>query len=128
MDCGYIDDMSPAIIGYRIFAYTSLALAIAGIILPLLPTTPFVLLAAWSAGRGSPAFRRWLVHHPAFGPIIQNWHDRQVVPLKAKGLACAMLLISWTILFVADTPPWILVIIGLFFCGLIAFLLSRPSH
>jgi hypothetical protein len=123
-----MNNMSPVMIGYRIIAYTSLALAIAGIVLPLLPTTPFVLLAAWAGGRSSPAFRHWLVNHRTFGPIIDNWQERQVVPRKAKGLACVMLLFSWSILLIAGASHWVLMALGLFFCALIAFLLSRPSE
>ncbi|BES72781.1 hypothetical protein RE428_37990 [Marinobacter nanhaiticus D15-8W] len=120
--------MSPGLIGYRILAYTSLGLAIAGIVLPLLPTTPFVLLAAWSAGRSSPEFHRWLHNHRTFGPIIENWKTRRAVPMRAKWLACAMLLLSWGMLFASGASIWLLAGLAVFFCGLLVFLFTRPSR
>ncbi len=124
----YTETMSLSLIGYRILAYTSLSLAIAGIVLPLLPTTPFVLLAAWSAGRGSPEFHRWLHNHRTFGPIIENWQTHRAVPVRAKWLACAMLLTSWSILFASGASMWLLAGLGVFFCGLLVFLFTRPSR
>lgn len=121
------DPMSPAEISYRILAYTSLGLAIAGIVLPLLPTTPFVLLAAWAAGRSSPAFHNWLHSHRTFGPVIENWQTHRAVPLRAKWLTGAMLATSWSILYVSGAPAALLAALGVFFCGLIAFISTRPS-
>ncbi|WP_227545937.1 YbaN family protein [Marinobacter fonticola] len=121
------ETMSPSLIGYRILTYTSLGLAIIGIVLPLLPTTPFVLLAAWSAGRSSPEFRRWLENHRTFGPIIDNWRTRRAVPLRAKWLACLMLMTSWGILFASGASTWLLAGLAIFFCGLLVFLFTRPS-
>ncbi|MDX1456680.1 MAG: YbaN family protein [Marinobacter sp.] len=113
--------------GYRIIAYLCVGLAIAGAVLPLLPTTVFVLIAAWAAGRSSPEFEAWLLNHERFGPTISNWRARQVVPPKAKALACTMLATSWLILFYNGFPVWLLVLLGVFFCGLAGYLLSRPS-
>lgn len=120
--------MSPAEISYRILAYTSLGLAIAGIVLPLLPTTPFVLLAAWAAGRSSPAFRDWLHSHRTFGPIIENWQTHRAIPARAKWFAGAMLATSWSILFASGALTALLAALGIFFCGLLAFIFTRPSR
>ncbi|GGY78684.1 YbaN family protein [Marinobacter zhanjiangensis] len=113
--------------GYRLLAYISLMLGVAGIALPLLPTTPFVLLAAWSASRGSPAFEAWLHDHRRFGPIIRNWREKQAVPLQAKWIAAALLASSWALLRLSGMPPAGLVVAGLFFTGLVVFLFTRPS-
>ncbi|MGM0570873.1 YbaN family protein [Marinobacter sp.] len=113
--------------GYRLLAYISLSLGVAGIVLPLLPTTPFVLLAAWSASRGSPAFESWLHNHARFGPLIRDWHERQAVPLSAKWLATILLASSWAFLWWWQSPPVVLVITGLFFSGLVIFLFTRPT-
>lgn len=128
MDNGYMNTMTPASLGYRIIAYISLALAVAGIALPLLPTTPFVLLAAWAAGRASPEFRHWLHNHRTFGPIIENWQQGHIIPLRAKWIAFVMLMISWSALFATGAPTWMLIGLGICFCGLLAFLFSRPSR
>jgi uncharacterized membrane protein YbaN (DUF454 family) len=70
---------------------SALATGIVGIVVPLLPTTPFVLLAAFCFARGSTRCEAWLVAHPRFGPIVRNWRERRVIPLRAKQLAWAMM-------------------------------------
>ncbi len=114
--------------GYRVLAYISLGLGAAGVVLPLLPTTPFVLLAAWLASRGSPEFSHWLEQHHRYGPLIQNWRRNKAVPTQAKWLACIMLVISWLILFLTAAPGGLLIFLAVFFCGLAVFLISRPSY
>ncbi|SFR56092.1 hypothetical protein SAMN05216203_1383 [Marinobacter daqiaonensis] len=112
---------------YRILAYCSLGLGVAGIALPLLPTTPFVLLAAWLASRSSPAFNEWLLGHRTFGPIIENWRERRAVPMRAKLAAAVLLTSSWTMLLMLGSPPILLVVAGVFFSGLLLFLMTRPT-
>ena len=112
---------------YRIMAYISLGLGLAGIVLPLLPTTPFVLLAAWCASRSSPAFEAWLTGHRTFGPAIRDWRERRAVPVRARWLASGMLLSSWLMLIIAGSPLFVLVVTGTFFAGLVVFLATRPS-
>jgi uncharacterized membrane protein YbaN (DUF454 family) len=108
-------------------AYTSIALAAIGVVLPLVPTTPFVLLAAWSASKGSPAFAAWLENHQTFGPAIDNWRRRRAIPAKGKGLACVMLCVSWAVLFLSGAALTVLVATGLMFFGLAFYLLTRAS-
>ncbi|MDT9000033.1 YbaN family protein [Paucibacter sp. APW11] len=69
----------------------SLLLGVVGIFLPLLPTTPFVLLAAVCFARGSARCEAWLLGHPRFGPMVRNWRDHRAIPLRAKQLAWAMM-------------------------------------
>jgi len=72
----------------------SLVAGFIGIFLPLLPTTPFVLLAAWCFSRGSARWERWLVNHPRLGPMVRDWREHRAVPLRAKQLATVMMAIS----------------------------------
>jgi len=72
----------------------ALATGVVGIFLPLLPTTPFVLLAAYCFARGSPRWEAWLLGHPRFGPMVRDWRDRHVIPLRAKQLAWAMMALA----------------------------------
>jgi uncharacterized membrane protein YbaN (DUF454 family) len=72
----------------------ALLLGIAGIFLPLLPTTPFVLLAAACFSRGSVRCERWLLQHPRFGPMVRDWRRHRAVPLRAKQLALVMMTIG----------------------------------
>jgi uncharacterized protein len=73
-----------------------------GIFLPLLPTTPFVLLAAFCFARGSERWERWLLAHRLWGPMVRDWRATRAVPLRAKQLATVMMTAScvwaaWTI-------------------------------
>jgi L-threonylcarbamoyladenylate synthase len=65
-----------------------------GLFLPLLPTVPFVLLAAWCFSRGSRRWERWMLQHPRLGPIVRDWREHRAVPLRAKQLATAMMAVS----------------------------------
>jgi uncharacterized protein len=72
----------------------ALLTGIVGIFLPLLPTTPFVLLAAFCFSRGSERCERWLLEHPRFGPMVRDWRERRAVPLRAKQFAVVMMAIG----------------------------------
>lgn len=74
--------------------WLSVLLGIAGIFLPVLPTTPFLLLAAACFARSSPRFYHWLVNHPRLGPWIRDYLDGQGIPLKAKVYAIVLMWIS----------------------------------
>jgi uncharacterized membrane protein YbaN (DUF454 family) len=70
------------------------ALAIAGIALPILPTTPFVLVSAWAFARSSPRLEAWLHDHPRLGPPLRNWRQRRAIPRRAKAVAVVSLPLS----------------------------------
>jgi uncharacterized protein len=72
----------------------SLLLGFIGIFLPLLPTTPFVLLAAFCFARGSERWERWMLQHPRWGPMVRDWRTNRAVPLRAKQLATVMMTAS----------------------------------
>ena len=72
----------------------ALATGIVGIVLPLLPTTPIVLLAAFCFTRSSRRCEHWLLNHPRFGPMVSDWRAYRAVPLRAKQLAWSMMLLS----------------------------------
>jgi hypothetical protein len=71
--------------------WLALAAGAVGIFLPLLPTTPFVLLAAWCFSRGSERCERWLLEHRHFGPMVRDWRMHRAIPLRAKQLATVMM-------------------------------------
>jgi uncharacterized membrane protein YbaN (DUF454 family) len=72
---------------YLLAGVLALLLGVVGIFVPLLPTTPFVLLAAWCFARGSTRCEAWLLQHRLFGPIVRDWRERRAVPLRAKQIA-----------------------------------------
>jgi uncharacterized membrane protein YbaN (DUF454 family) len=74
---------------YLGLGWVFLALGAAGTVLPVLPTTPFLILALGAFSRSSARLERWLLAHPTFGPALALWRSHRVVPLRAK-------LISWT--------------------------------
>jgi len=73
------------------FALTGFA--VLGIFLPLLPTTPLLLLAAACFANSSEKCHQWLLNHNVFGPIIRNWHESRCIPRKAKAVAIASIVI-----------------------------------
>jgi uncharacterized membrane protein YbaN (DUF454 family) len=75
----------------------ALVLGAIGIVLPLLPTVPFVLLAAFCFSRGSRRWERWMLEHPKLGPIVRDWREHHAVPLRAKQLATFMMACSCAI-------------------------------
>ena len=84
----------------------SLVTGIVGIFLPLLPTTPFVLLAAFCFSRGCSRCERWLLGHPRFGPMVRDWRERRAVPLRAKQLATVMMTIGSLWAAFTVPAPW----------------------
>jgi hypothetical protein len=113
---------------YLAVAYLAIGLGAIGVVLPLLPTTPFLLLAAWSAAKGSPSLHRWLYAHPHFGGALIAWERNRSVSVRAKWLACILMLISWFIMLY-QTSGWIIpATTGTLFVCVAGFLISRPTH
>lgn len=79
---------------YNAAGVLALVLGILGIFLPLLPTTPFLLLASWCFARGSERLHGWLLSHRVFGEYLRNFEAGRGIPLKAKIVATAMLWLS----------------------------------
>lgn len=89
-----------------LLAYASLGLGLVGIVLPGLPTVPFVLLAAFAAARGSRRLRRRLEAHRQFGPLIADWEREGAVSLRAKRLATAMMALCAVVMFLTAPKAW----------------------
>lgn len=105
----------------------ALLLGAIGIVLPILPTTPFVLVAAFAFARGSPRLRHWLATHHIFGSIIADWEARGAIAVRYKLLACAMMAAAFTASLVAGFSALILIIQALCLCGAASYILTRPS-
>ena len=107
----------------------ALLLAIAGVVLPLLPTTPFVILAAGCFAQGSQRFHKAMLRHRTFGPIIAQWQSRRSVARSVKRKAYLLMVLSFSLsLWVLHGRPLHqagLIAVGL---GLAAWLWRVPEH
>lgn len=113
--------------GYLLLAYVAVALGIAGVFLPLLPATPFLLVAVWAAPKGSQRVHDWVYDQPQFARLINDWHQQGAVPLSAKWLATAMMVASWLTLWWTGAHWGLLLGMSLFFACVGGFLWSRPN-
>jgi len=113
---------------FFISGWVAIALGILGIFLPILPTTPFAILAAWFFSKSSERWHQWLLDHRIFGPTIRNWEQYGVISLKAKILATTMIimLFSYTLIYV-DVHLAIKSIVSLIGLSVLFFIWSRPS-
>lgn len=84
----------------------ALILGIIGAILPVVPTTPFILVTAACWGRASPRFHRWLHQHRYFGPMVRNWEEKRAIPRRAKYLAWSMMSLSSIGLLIKFPERW----------------------
>lgn len=100
-----------------------------GAFLPVLPTTPFMILALWGFSKGSTNVHNWLYNHPKYGPALRDWDQYRMIPVKAKIMALSMMTISALIMiFLLDVLNIALICaIGLMSIGAI-YILTKPSR
>jgi uncharacterized membrane protein YbaN (DUF454 family) len=114
---------------YIAVGWLVLGLGFIGIFLPLLPTTPFVLLAAFCFSRGSTTLHRWLLEQKTFGPLIRDWNQHGIIRLRVKWTSAILivLMIGYPVIFGPLSRPIKigLVMVGI---GVIGFIWSRPSQ
>lgn len=113
---------------YLALGFVSLVLGMIGVFLPVLPTTPFILLAAFCFSKSSERWHQWLLENPVFGPMIRDWNHSGVIRRPAKILASVMMTVSFSSLTVlTPVPLWVkLILNGIGLCVL-GFIWSRPS-
>ena len=117
----------PHRIFYLLIGYVSLGLAIAGAALPLLPTVPFLLVAAWAFSRSSPRLRRWIDEHPHFGPLLRNWREEGAISSGAKRSAIVVMALSFAVTLAVSSGVLVPAIAGSVLLCVAAFLLTRPA-
>ncbi len=105
---------------------TALALGTLGIFLPLLPTTPFVLVAAIAFANSSERLHQWLLDHDVFGPLIKNWQRYGAISRPTKVLSLvsmvAIVLISWAL----EVPTYVIVVQAAVLSMSATFIVTRP--
>lgn len=112
---------------YRSLGALALALAGAGVALPGLPTTPFLLVALWALTRGAPDWAARLRLHPRFGPLISNWEVRRAIPRPAKVAAVLGVTSSWAIFAGAAHSLVASAALGVTLAAVLAYVVTRPS-
>ncbi|HET8729294.1 MAG TPA: YbaN family protein [Alphaproteobacteria bacterium] len=103
-------------------------LAIIGAVLPVMPTTVFLLAALWAFSRGSQRFHDWLYTHPRFGPPLQAWEQHGVIRPAAKLLAVLMMAASFGVTVVLSSGPLVPAILAVVLSAVALFILTRPSR
>ena len=112
---------------WTIAGLIAVGLGLAGAVLPLLPTVPFMILAAFCFARGSDRFHNWLLGHPTFGPAIRDWRAHGAISRRGKIAAGIGIAAAFLMSVLLGVPAWVLwVQAGVLSCVLV-FILTRPS-
>lgn len=113
---------------FLILGHISLALGIIGAFLPVLPTTPFLLLAAFFYSKSSSKLHNWLMSHKYLGPPLRDWQERGVIGMKAKILATVMIGLVLILRFPKlEVALAIKIIATSVLVGVLIFIWTRPS-
>lgn len=113
---------------YWLLAVAALALGLIGIVVPLLPTTPFLIVALWAAGKCSPKLESWLINHPKLGPVLKGWQDHRAIPLTAKWLSSLMMLSSLGFIWYRGAGAMVIVTVAVIMAIVMAYIFSKPSR
>ena len=116
--------MPPVIL--TIIGWLAVALGTLGVFLPLLPTTPFILLAAWCFARSSPRFHHWLLYRSWFGGYLRHWQNYRAMPPGAKPRAVAMILLTFAISLWLVNLTWVRILLLIILTCLLIFMWRIP--
>ena len=105
----------------------SLALGVIGAVLPIMPTVPFILLAAFCFARSSPRLEHWLETHNQFGPMIANWRRYGAISKRMKLISVGSMALSPLATWYLDVPLWALAAQIVVLAGAATYVLTRPS-
>ncbi|WP_367109734.1 YbaN family protein [uncultured Psychrobacter sp.] len=114
---------------FVILGWVSFVLGIIGVLLPVMPTAPFVLLAAWCWARSSRRFHFWLINHKYFGKYVRDWEENHAIPRYAKWLASIMMALSTALLFyrLPNDMIWIAWVVAIVCSGVAIYLFRLPN-
>jgi uncharacterized membrane protein YbaN (DUF454 family) len=105
----------------------STACGIAGVLLPLVPTTPFLLLATFAFARSSPRLHSWLMTHPRLAPPIADWNAHGAINRRAKIMAVGVMVTTLLLSAAMGLSGMYLLVQGAVLCAAAAFVLTRPD-
>lgn len=109
--------------------WIAVGLGALGAVLPLLPTTPFLLVAVWAFGKSSERWRQWVYRQPTFGPLVMAWERHGVIPIWGKCAALGAMTVSFVWLAYSDRlPVWALALVGVTLAAVACFIATRPSR
>ena len=104
-----------------------LGVGLAGVVLPLVPTTPFLLGAAYAFAQSSPRLHAWLTSHAHFGGLIRNWQQNGSISRRAKQLAVLSMGLSLVLSWCFAVPVWLIALQAFALAGAAGYVLSRPT-
>lgn len=109
---------------YLALGFVALSLGVIGIPMPVLPTTPFLLLAAWCFARSSERWHQWLLTNKTFGPVISNWEKRRCISLRTKIIAISSMVVlgGSSVAFAIHDGTFQLIALGLMLVGAVVVL------
>lgn len=108
------------------FGWAMVGLGLVGVVTPVLPTTIFLILAAWAFGHSSPRLRAWLVGHPRLGPPILDWEERGAISRRSKTFATATMAAVLALSVLLGLPLWVTGLQAALMGGAAAYILTRP--
>ncbi|EAU42667.1 hypothetical protein FP2506_07496 [Fulvimarina pelagi HTCC2506] len=117
--------MNPARLFWLTVGTSAVLLAALGVVLPLLPTTPFLILSAFAFSRSSPKLEAWLLDHPRFGPAIRDWRAERAISRRAKWLATLVMILTLMLGGFLGLSVTILLVQGGIFVIVLAFVWTR---
>jgi uncharacterized protein len=114
---------------YLTLGWFFVGLGIVGVVIPILPTAPFLLLAVWAFSKSSPELAAKIRNHHVAGPFVRAWQDHGVIPIKGKVMAVVMMAGAgiYTAGFSA-APLWLAAVVCMVLAVVGVYVVSRPSH
>ena len=114
-------------LAWRALAAICVILGFVGIFVPGLPTVPFLLVAAWAAGRGWPVLEAWLLNHPRWGASIRAWREKGAMPRRAKWASSGMMAVSALLMGFSGAALWLKIGVPVLMLGVALWLWRRPE-
>lgn len=114
-------------LAWRTLALLCVALGFIGVFVPGLPTVPFLLAAAWAAGRGWPRLEAWLLNHPRWGASIRAWREHGAMPRRAKWAASGMMAVSALLMGFSGAPLKATLAVSVVMLAVAVWLWRRPE-